>query len=93
MAVLALGSPAKAAGSAQGSVRRVENKVRRQSEPPGSGCGASRPGLAVWGCPLCTATSPLHTLDGSEPAAPGAGWPQQQPLPVTLPWAPSRLPG
>lgn len=49
MAVLALGSPAKAAGSAQGSVRRVENKVRRQSEPPGSGCGAPRPGLAVGG--------------------------------------------
>lgn len=39
------------------------------------------------------ATSPVHTVHGSEPAAPGAGWPQQQPLPVTLPWAPSRLPG
>lgn len=47
MAVLALGSPAKAAGSAQGSGRRVENKVRRQSEWPGSGCGALHPGPAM----------------------------------------------
>lgn len=58
MVVLALGSLAKAAGSAQGSVRRVENKVRRQSEPPGSGCGAICPGLAMWDCPLCPQPTP-----------------------------------
>lgn len=52
MVVLALGSLAKAAGSAQGSGRRVENKVRRQSRPPGSACGALCPGLAMWDCPL-----------------------------------------
>lgn len=68
MAVLALGSLAKAAGSAQGSVGRVENQARRQSEAPGSGCGACNGGLPpvppahptapgwVWVCPLA------HTL-------------------------------
>lgn len=64
MAVLALGSLAKAAGSAQGSVRRVENRVRRQSEHPGSGYGAPHPGLAMWGCPLCPQPTP-QLLDGT----------------------------